>query len=64
MNNNAIKRPTSLDIPSTSPLAWTKFFLAMTAIKNPESIDPTTPARPTKPPSIKAIIATNIVETI
>ena len=57
MNNNENKRPTSLLMPKTSPLARTKLRLAIVAIIIPDTIAPNTPQIPTHPPIRYAIIA-------
>ena len=62
MNNNAIKRPTSLLIPKTSPLATPKLRLAISEIIIPENIAPKTPQKPTMPPNRNAMTQTIIVE--
>ena len=62
MNSNAIKRPTSLLIPKTSPLASTKFLLAIRAMRMPENIAPKAPQTPTTPPNKNDIMQTNIVD--
>ena len=62
MNNNTNKRPTSLLIPSTSPLAKTKLRLAINAMIKPLTMAPTTPTTPTKPPNNQAIQPTMTVD--
>ena len=62
MNNKANKRPSSLLIPRTSPLAKTKFLLAITATIIPETIVPITPTTPTRPIKRYAMTATITVE--
>lgn len=49
MNSNEKRRPTSLLIPKTSPLARTKLRFAIVAIINPDIIAPMTPQSPTRP---------------
>ena len=62
MNIKDNRRPTSLLIPKTSPLAKTKFLFAITEIIIPETIAPAIPAIPTKLPNKKAMTATITVE--
>ena len=62
INNNENKRPTSLLIPKTSPLARTKLRLAIWAIIIPDTIAPMTPQMPTHPPMRYAISAMITVE--
>ena len=62
MNNNAIKRPTSLLIPKTSPFAIPKFRLAIIEMIIPENIAPKTPQTPTTSPNKNAMMQTMIVE--
>ena len=62
INNNANRRPTSLLIPKTSPLAKTKLRLAMMEIIIPAMIAPRTPTTPTKSPNKNAMSAMIPVE--
>ena len=62
MNSNAIKRPTSLLIPKTSPLASTKFLLAIIAIIIPETMAPKAPQTPVTPPNKNDIMQTKVVD--
>ena len=62
INNKENRRPTSLLIPKTSPLARTKLRLAMTDIIKPATTAPKTPRIPTKPPRRYAMHATTTVD--
>ena len=64
MKSNENKRPTSLLIPKTSPLARTKFLFAMVAMMIPDIIAPTTPQTPASPPRRYAIIVMIAVDAI